>query len=41
MSLLWWGLKKRENGDVYDSYGTYGERFIDNDRVVDGVVVPV
>ena len=36
-----WGLRKRENGDVYDVYGSYGEKGVVHGRRVDGVAVPV
>jgi len=36
-----WGLRKRENGDVYDMSGSYGEKGVVYGRIVDGVAVPV
>jgi len=37
----WWGLWKRENGDVYDVRGIYGKKGVVYGRIVDGVEVVV
>ena len=37
----WWGLGMRENGNVYDLMGIYGERDAAYGRLVDGVAVLV
>jgi len=37
----WWGLLKRDNGDVYDEGRIYGEEGIVYGRLVDGVAVPL
>jgi hypothetical protein len=36
-----WGLRKSENGYVYNVHSTYGEACVVHGRMVDGVVVPV
>ena len=36
---FWWGLRKRENGYVYDEYGRYSVNNVVYGRIVDGMVV--
>jgi hypothetical protein len=38
---IWWGLRKRVTGGVYELYGVYGDAGVVYMRVVDGTVVPV
>jgi hypothetical protein len=37
---IWWGLRKRENGDVWDVHdgGIYGDKYVVYGRMVDGAV---
>ena len=37
----WWGLFKSGNGNVFDSYGEYGQHGVVYGRLVDGMAVPL